>query len=47
VVRTAPFKALNFFSFDMYSRALSHHMGADVGSLRFLAGAAAGAYAFV
>jgi hypothetical protein len=44
VVRTAPFKALNFFSFDMYSRALARHMGPDVGSLRFLAGAAAGAF---
>ncbi|KAI8469853.1 MAG: mitochondrial carrier domain-containing protein [Monoraphidium minutum] len=42
VARTAPFKALNFFSFDMYSRALSRHLGGDVGSMRFLAGAAAG-----
>jgi hypothetical protein len=43
VARTAPFKALNFFSFDMYSRLLAQHLGPDVGSLRFLAGAAAGA----
>jgi hypothetical protein len=44
VARTAPFKALNFFSFDMYSRALAQHLGHDVGSLRFLAGAAAGGF---
>lgn len=42
VARTAPFKALNFFSFDMYSRLLLAQLGSDVGSLRFLAGAAAG-----
>ncbi|GBG00459.1 hypothetical protein Rsub_13205 [Raphidocelis subcapitata] len=47
VARTAPFKALNFFSFDMYSRALAEHLGHDVGSLRFLAGAAAGITATV
>ena len=42
VARTAPFKALNFFSFDVYSRLLAERLGGDVASLRFLAGAAAG-----
>lgn len=44
MARTAPFKALNFFSFDVYSKLLSERLGSDTGHLRFLAGAGAGAF---
>ncbi|GLC45939.1 hypothetical protein PLESTF_000714600 [Pleodorina starrii] len=42
VLRTAPFKAVNFFSFDMYRTALIALSGHETNVERFLAGACAG-----
>ncbi|GIM11871.1 hypothetical protein Vretimale_15341 [Volvox reticuliferus] len=42
VLRTAPFKAVNFFSFDMYHTAFMALSGRDENVERFLAGACAG-----
>ncbi|GLI70393.1 hypothetical protein VaNZ11_015175, partial [Volvox africanus] len=42
VLRTAPFKAVNFFSFDIYHTAFMALSGRDANVERFLAGACAG-----
>lgn len=42
VLRTAPFKALNFFSFDMYRKSLANMGIVDQNLERFVAGACAG-----
>ncbi|KAF6259403.1 mitochondrial carrier domain-containing protein [Scenedesmus sp. NREL 46B-D3] len=42
LLRTAPFKALNFFSFDVYSKMLSNVWTDGSNSARFVAGAMAG-----
>lgn len=42
VLRTAPFKAVNFLCFDLYRKALASVYGEDVNSARFTAGALAG-----
>eukprot|EP00197_Chlamydomonas_leiostraca_P010454 CAMPEP_0202864844 /NCGR_PEP_ID=MMETSP1391-20130828/4919_1 /ASSEMBLY_ACC=CAM_ASM_000867 /TAXON_ID=1034604 /ORGANISM="Chlamydomonas leiostraca, Strain SAG 11-49" /LENGTH=410 /DNA_ID=CAMNT_0049544615 /DNA_START=200 /DNA_END=1428 /DNA_ORIENTATION=- len=42
VLRTAPFKAVNFFSFDTYHRGLVQLTGVEGNVERFLAGALAG-----
>lgn len=42
VLRTAPFKALNFLCFDLYRNIFSQLAGEETNSQRFAAGAAAG-----
>ena len=42
ILRTAPFKAINFFSFDMYHRMLVQVTGEEGNTARFVAGACAG-----
>lgn len=42
VLRTAPFKALNFASFDLYSQLFARLAGPDSSWGRFSAGACAG-----
>ncbi|KAG1679639.1 hypothetical protein FOA52_006156 [Chlamydomonas sp. UWO 241] len=47
VLRTAPFKALNFFSFDIYHKKLAEVFHKDGNAARFTAGAAAGVTATI